>query len=45
MEYDYSFALFTLGDVEYTLFDQSERNDAAELYNMAAEVIQAYQGT
>ena len=45
MEYDYSFALFTLGNVEYTLFDQSGRNDTAELCELAAEVIQAYQET
>ena len=44
MEYDYSFALFTLGNVEYTLFDQSGRNDTAELCELAAEVIKAYQG-
>ena len=45
MEYDYSFALFTLGDVEYTLFDQSGRNEPADLCELAAEVIQAYQET
>ena len=45
MEYDYSFALFTLGNVEYTLFDQSGRNEPAELCELAAEVIQAYQET
>ena len=42
MEYDYSFALFTLGDVEYTLFDQSGR-DVEFLYEMAADILAAHQ--
>ena len=41
-ECDYTFALFTLGDVEYTLFDQSGR-DAEFLYEMASEILAARQ--
>ena len=42
MEYDYTFAGFVLGDVEYTLFDQSGR-DSAFLFPMAEEIISAWQ--
>ena len=42
MEFDYSFASFTLGDVEYTLFDQSGR-DSTFLFPMAEEIISAWQ--
>ena len=42
MEYDYSFAGFVLGDVEYTLFDQSGRG-AKFLFPMAEEIISAWQ--
>lgn len=42
MEYDYSFAGFVLGDVEYTLFDQSGRG-AEFLFPMAEEIISAWQ--
>ena len=41
-EYDYTFAGFVLGDVEYLLFDQSGR-DAEFLYDMAEEVISAWE--
>ena len=41
-EHDYTFAGFTLGDVEYLLFDQSGR-DADFLYDMAGEVIAEFQ--
>ena len=42
MEYDYTFAGFVLGDVEYTLFDRSGR-DSAFLFPMAEEIISAWQ--
>ena len=42
MEYDYTFASFTLEDVEYTLFDRSGR-DSAFLFPMAEEIISAWQ--
>ena len=41
-EYDFSFADFELGDVKYVFHDQSGR-DADFLYEMAEEVIAAYQ--
>ena len=41
-EHDYTFAGFVLGEVEYLFFDQSGR-DAEFLYDMAAEVIAAFQ--
>lgn len=41
-EYDYTFALFTLGDVEYTLFDRGGR-DAEFLYEMASDILAARQ--
>ena len=41
-ECDYTFALFTLGDVEYTLFDRGGR-DADFLYEMASDILAAGQ--